>query len=215
MNPTSTPTEVPLPTHTPIPTLRPNHTNDDVLLEDDFSVEDIWGTLDQEDASVKYDGENLRLRVFYSNWILWSTPNGEDYENVHIEVTAHNNDGESTTAFGILCYQQDDSENYYYAVMTPAGEYAIAKAISGGTDLFLTNDDQWGTSKLITRDVASYRIGMDCGNGVLTLYVDGHIVDSVVDETFTSGYIGVIIWSGEDADSADVNFDDFLVTSIP
>jgi len=215
MNPTSTSTAVPFPTHTPIPTLRPNHTNDHVLLEDDFSVEDIWGTLDQEDATVNYEGENLRMRVFYSNWILWSTPNGEDYQNVHIEVTAHNNDGESSTAFGILCYQQDDSDNYYYAVMTPGGEYAIAKALSGDNDLFLTNDDQWGTSNLITRDVASYRIGMDCGNGALTLYVDGHIVDSVVDETYTSGYIGLIIYSGENADSADVNFDDFLVTSLP
>jgi len=215
---TSTPTEVPPPTHTPIPTepptsAPPTPAHSDILLQDDFSDSSLWGTLDESTTSIQYEGENLRMQVFEKNWIVWSTPDGT-YENIHIEVTAHNNDGESTTAFGIICHQQDDSDNYYYAVMTPGGEYAIAKAVSGETDFFFTNDDQWGSSDLITKDVASYRVGMDCGNGVLTLYVDGHVVDSVTDDTYTSGYIGLIIWSGDKATSADVNFDDFLVTSL-
>jgi hypothetical protein len=98
--------------------------------------------------------------------------------------------------------------------MTPAGEYAIVLAADGETDVFLTNNDQWGTSDLIEKKKSSYRIGADCGNGVLTLYVDGQLIDSVSDSTYTDGVSGLFTWSGENVDTADVSFDDYLLTSL-
>ena len=55
---------------------------------------------------------------------------------------------------------------------------------------------------------------MDCGNGRLTLYVDGQLIDSVSDDSYTDGTSGLLVWSGEDIASADVSFDDFLITSL-
>ena len=55
---------------------------------------------------------------------------------------------------------------------------------------------------------------MDCGNGTISLYVDGQLVDSVKDDTYTNGTAGLIAWSGEDVNAADVSFDDFVVTSL-
>jgi len=199
-------TEAP-PTETP--------TGGDTLLEDDFSDDSIWGLLDESDTTISYDNEDLRFEIYLENWIVWSTPTGDYFEDVHIEVTATNNGGESTTAFGILCYQQDNTSSYYYAVITPGGEYAIAKAEDGQTDLFFTNDDQWGDSAVIKQNKSTYRMGMDCGQGKLTLYVDGEEVDSVTDATYTGGSPGLIVWSGENVDSADVSFDDYLVTELP
>jgi len=199
-------TEAP-PTETP--------TGGDTLLEDDFSDDSIWGLLDESDTTISYDNEDLRFEIYLENWIVWSTPTGDYFEDVHIEVTATNNGGESTTAFGILCYQQDNTSSYYYAVITPGGEYAIAKAEDGQTDLFFTNDDQWGDSSVIKQNKSTYRMGMDCGQGKLTLYVDGEEVDSVTDATYTGGSPGLIVWSGENVDSADVSFDDYLVTELP
>jgi hypothetical protein len=154
------------------------------------------------------------MRVFEQNWIVWTTPNGEVYENVHMEVSAYNNDGESTTAFGIVCYQQEDGDSYYYAVVTPAGEYAIAIAKAGETDTFLTNNDQWGSSDLIAGSQDPYRVGMDCANGTLSLYMDGQLIDSAYDTTYTSGTSGLILWSGDNVSSADVSFDDFIMKEI-
>jgi hypothetical protein len=216
------PTATPRPTQTPVPpatsTPRPTATAvpdiGETILDDDFSDDSIWGLLEAENAIIEYANEALNIQLFTESWMAWTTPDDEVYENVHIEVTAYNNDGESATEFGLVCYQQEDGTSFYYAVITPAGDYAIVLAADGENDVFLTNDDQWGTSDLIgNKD--TYRLGMDCGNGTLSLYVDGQLIDSVEDDTYDSGTSGVIVLSGDEVSSADVSFDDFLMTTLP
>lgn len=181
------------------------------LLEDDFSGEN-WGTGTDSDSSVEYSNEALKIFINKDLWFVWSTPNDEDYENIHIEVTAKNDSTDSTGAFGILCDLHITDTMYYFAV-TGAGEYAIGR-YTLTDDVLLTNDGQWGESSAITSGAASYRIGADCGNGVLTLYVDGQQVDSVNDTTYTSGGVGLFAWSGKELDGTDVTFDDFVVTKL-
>ena len=213
--PLPTDTAVPLPTDTPAITETVAPTVGATLLEDDFSDTSIWGLLDEPDAKVAYDGQSLRVKVFKENWVVWTTPTGDIFSDTHTEVTARNNDGQSTTAFGIICDQQSDNSSYYYAVITTGGEYVIAKAEDGKDDTFFTNNQEWGTSSLIKQNQSSYRVGMDCGSGTLALYVDGELIDSVQDDTFTDGTPGIIVWSGDKAKSADVSFDDYIVTSLP
>lgn len=210
---TSAPTQLPPPP--PTATSAPVNTAE-ILLQDDFSQNGVtWGTLTDSDNSVEYDGEALRMKVLQQkNWFVWTTPNDEVYQNIHVEVSVTNNDGESTTAFGIMCYQQDASNSYYYLAMTPAGEYAIAISKEGESDVFFTNDDQWGASDLIEHNKTTYRVGADCGNGVLSLYVDGKLIDSVTDNSYNSGIVGLFIWSGDNVSTADATFDDFIVTTL-
>ena len=184
------------------------------LLQDDFSSGSGWGTSTDSDSSVEYSNGGLQMQIFTQNYFVWSTPNEEVYENVHIEVTVQNNNTPATTAFGILCNQQTVEDSFYYFAVTPAGEYAIAKAALAQDDVFLTNDDQWGNSDLAAENAASYRIGADCGNGTLTFYVDGQQIATVSDATYTSGGIGLLTWSGEEVSSANVTFDDFVVTKL-
>jgi hypothetical protein len=206
-------TELPVPTATEIPA-----NVSDVLLEDDFSADSRskWGTGTDADSSVEYVSDALNMQVFTKNYFIWSTPNNQDHENVHMEVTVLNNGTDATTAFGIICYQQHPitQSNYYFAI-TPAGEYAIAKASLALDDVFLTNNDQWTASDLIARNASSYRLGADCRNGTLTMYVDGQQVASVSDTTYTSGGVALFTWSGQDAESTNVSFDDFLMTGLP
>jgi hypothetical protein len=184
------------------------------LLEDDFSGGDsTWGTSTDADSSVEYSNGALKFLVNKDLFFVWSTPNDEDYENIHIEVTAINNSTDSAGAFGIICNLQITNTSYYFAV-TGAGEYAIGSYTFAG-DTLLTNDGQWGKSSVIASDADSYRIGADCGNNTLTLYVDGQRVDSVSDSTYTSGNVGVFAWSGEELNGTDVSFDDFVVTKLP
>lgn len=186
----------------------------DVILKDDFSSTG-WGTGSDKDSSVEYADGTLKMIVYTKNWFVWSTPNDKDYENVHMEVTAFNNDTDPTTAFGIMCNQQTVSDSFYYFAITPAGQYAIAEASLATSDVFLTNENKWQYSDLIAKNAKSYRIGADCGNGTLTLYVDGQKVDTVMDNTYKTGGIALFVWSGEDATSANVSFDDFLMTQLP
>jgi len=184
------------------------------LLQDDFSSGSGWGTSTDSESSVEYSNGGLQMQIFTQNYFVWSTPNEEVYENVHIEVTVQNNNTPATTAFGILCYQQTVEDSFYYFAVTPAGEYAIAKAALALDDVFLTNDDRWGDSDLVAENAASYRLGADCGNGTLTFYVDGQQIATVSDATYTSGGIGLLTWSGEEVSSANVTFDDFVVTKL-
>jgi hypothetical protein len=146
---------------------------------------------------------------------VWSTPGDQDYQNVHMEVTVINNDTDTNTSFGLMCNQQPSSDNaYYYFAITPAGQYVIAKATPDQSDVFLTNNDEWATSVLISRNASSYRVGADCGHGNLTLYVDGKQIASASDSSYTQGGVAVFTWSAEEATSTDVSFDDFLMTSL-
>ncbi|HJS20830.1 MAG TPA: hypothetical protein VJ785_18935 [Anaerolineales bacterium] len=192
----------------------PPQTTDNVILVDDFTSTN-WGTGTDADSSIEYANETLQMIVFTKNWFVWSTPNDENYENVHMEVTAINNDTDPTTAFGIMCQQQEVDDSFYYFAITPAGQYAIAETSSTASDVFLTNDNQWQYSDNIPRNAESYRIGADCGNGELTLYVNDQQVDSVADDTYSNGGVALFVWSGEDVASANISFDDFLMTRLP
>lgn len=183
------------------------------LLEDNFSSEGNWGTGTDADSSVEYANGMLNFVVHKDLYFVWSTPNGEDYENIHIEVTANNNSTDPAGAFGIICNLAITNTSYYFAI-TGAGEYAIGRYTLTG-DTLLTNDGQWGTSNVIAADAPSYRIGADCGNNTLTLYVDGQQVDSVSDSTYTTGNVGMFAWSGEEPNGTNVSFDDFVVTKLP
>lgn len=183
------------------------------LLEDDFSGGDTtWGTGTDADSAVEYSSDALKFFVHKDLYFVWSTPNDEEYENIHIEVTANNSSTDSTAAFGIICNLQITNTSYYFAV-TGAGEYAIGKYTFAG-DTLLTNGGEWAESSQIPANAASYRIGADCGNNTLTLYVDGQQIDSVSDSTYTTGNVGLFAWSGEQLDGTDVTFDDFVMTRL-
>jgi serine/threonine protein kinase len=203
------PTATNLPPPTPIPAA-------DILLQDDFSQSAaVWGTSTTADSSIEYDNEKLRIVVYNKNWFVRSWPDAAVQQDVHLEVTAINNDTDQYTAFGLMCNQQDDEESFYYFAITPDGQYVIAKAASGEVDVFLTNNDSWEYSDRIPKNAPSYRLGADCGDGMLTLYVNGQVVDSVADSTYTSGVVGLVVWSAEEATKTDVSFDDFLMTELP
>jgi len=206
-------TDVPLPTETEEPPVA-----SDVLFDDDFTSggRESWGTGTDADSSVEYVDDALNIQLFTDNYVVWTYPNETEYENIHMEVTVINNGTDSDTAFGFFCYKQypiDDSR-YYFAV-TPNGQYAIGKAALAQDDVFLTNNNEWADSELIAKDAPSYRLGADCGNGTLTLYVDGQQIDSVSDSTYTNGSIALFTWSGKDITTVNVTFDDFLMTQLP
>ena len=107
----------------------------------------------------------------------------------------------------------------YKAYQPPMDRHVAVKVLPSqlaeSTDLFLTNNDDWGTSTSITKNASSYRLGADCGNGKLTLYVDEQQIVSVSDSSYTTGGVGLLTWSAEEATTTDVSFDDFVMTELP
>ncbi len=184
------------------------------LLKDDFSDSSSgWGTGTDSDSSVEYSNGGLQMKAFRDNFFTWSNPDTETYQDVHMEVTVKNNSGDTRVGFGLMCNQQVTDSAYHYFAVSSDGEYVIGRSAVAKEDVFLTNNDDWGTSDLIPKNAASYRIGADCGHGNLTLYVNGNKVDAVSDSTYTSGGVGLFLWSGDEP-TGDVSYDDFVMTSL-
>jgi hypothetical protein len=195
------------------PTKAPSGGNaGDILMSDDFTdSRHGWGTGTDADSSVEYVGGGFAMTVFKTHYFVYSMPNDHAYQNVHIETTVENKSAEDLATFGIMCDKQAASEAYYYFAISPDGEYGISKAAVNQDDVVLTNSGNWNTSTWIPRNAKTYKIGADCGNGVLTLYVSGRKIASVQDDTYNKGKVGLFAWSGEQQSGTSVVFDQFVV----
>ena len=181
------------------------------LFDDDFRGRDTnWGVGTDADSSVEYVNDALQFKVFTTNFFVWSQPTDEEFSNVHIEVTANNASTDSNAAFGIMCTQQFMDDSYYYVYITPAGDYGIVKSVFVQDDVELVS----GFSDLIPQNAPSYRLGADCGNGAVTLYVNGQQIASGSDAEYTTGRFALFVWSDEVANGADITYDDFIVTEM-
>jgi hypothetical protein len=179
--------------------------------KDDFSNSGSgWGTGTDTDSSVEYANDGLQMTVFTPYYVTWSTPGLESYENTHIEVSVQNSSTDPEAFFGIVCNEQGTTNSFYYVGVSPDGYYAFIKSSIAGKDETLKK----GTSDVISSSAQSMRLGLDCKNGSMTLYVNGQTIDSVSDSTYTSGVFGLFAASDDQQSGASVIFDDFVTSKI-
>ncbi len=187
---------------------------DGALLKDDFSKPDSgWSSFSTDNASAQYANGEYAIKVFRETWFSWGNAGERNLSNVHIEVTAKNFGKTDDVVFGILCAYQD-KDHYYYLGIDWTGAYTIAR-LNGDTndaEVFLTNNNRWARSDDIPKKAALYRLGADCGNDALTLYVDGKQIASAKDSTFAKGDVGLFV-STQKTKNVEVRFDDFVVTT--
>ncbi len=179
--------------------------------KDDFSSDSSgWGTGTDSSSSVEYANGGLQMIVYTPFFVTWSTQSLESFENVHIEASVKNESTDPEALYGIVCNEQGSTQSFYYVGVSSDGYYAFIKSAVAQDDVFLKE----GTSDLISISSGSVRLGLDCGGGSLTLYVNGQKVDSVSDSTYTSGVIGLFAASDDENSGANVTFDDFVVTKL-
>lgn len=186
----------------------------EVLFTDDFSNSNSgWELENTSDDIIEYANGGLRIKDWSTQWFAWSTLGGKSFKDVHVEVTAKNESREEGYSFGLMCNRQGEKIAFYYFLISGYGDYLIGRASDAETFTDFTSNGEWATSNLIAKDAASYRIGVDCGRGGLTLYVDSNQIASVADATYTEGGVGLILWSGQES-AGPVTFDDFVITSL-
>ncbi|MBV6394973.1 MAG: hypothetical protein HFACDABA_00544 [Anaerolineales bacterium] len=193
----------------------PPSNGDRPLVQDDFRGRDSnWGVGTDADSSVEYVDDALKFELYTTNYFVWSTPGDTEYKNVHIEVTVANSSADKNAAFGIMCNQQFMDDEFYYVYITPNGDYGIVKSMFVEDDIDLAT----GASDLIPQNASSYTLGMDCGNGTVTLYVNGQTVDTATDTAadalYSSGGVALFAWSDEVANGVTISFDDFVITEL-
>ena len=178
-----------------------------VLFSDDFSDPSSgWNSYQGEEGVTDYDSGQYRIFVNQSRHDYWAYP-GRSFTDVRVEVDATKAGGPDDNDFGVICRYQD-TENFYAFLISSDGFYSIMK-YSGGNSETLGADAMLATD-VVNQGSATNHIRADCVGDSLSLYANGDRLHAVTDSTFSSGDVGLIAGTFDEA-GADIVFDDFVV----
>ena len=187
---------------------------DGALFIDTFSsdIECGWVQFDGNDAVEVGDGV-MTVQVGTNGVVAWSNPQRE-FADIELSTLARQVRGPNNNAYGVICRYVDES-NFYIFLVSGDGYYAIAKYQSGISQIqYLTGNDPdfFVASDAINTGVASNQIRVRCVGNQLSLFVNGQLLDTVEDSTFTSGDIGIAASSLDDGQVV-IEFDNVQVVA--
>ena len=204
--PTLTPTDIPteVPTFTPEPEIILSQ----ILFQDNFSDTNTagWGQDRDSEHITDYEQGGYRILVNKVDWIYWANPE-LFFTDVRVEVDVTKQGGPDTNEFGIIC-RYVDVDNFYFLTATSDGYYSISKYVAG--EYFNLSEETFVATDSVNQGNAINHLRADCVGSTLTLYINGQLVDSVTDGDYTSGDVGLLAGSYDEA-GADVVFDNFIV----
>ena len=192
-------------------TAKPTEKPSNVIFEDDFSDSSSgWDTISDESGVSSYTDGHYLISVNETLMYLYEDlEDPSDLADIQIDVDLLKTSDVVHDA-GVMCRIQD-SDNFYYFVISSDGFYAIG-AFKDGEDTLLGSEDMLEDTKgIIKTGVADNHMRADCIGNTLTLYVNGTELYSVEDSDFSSGSIGLIAGSYEDVPIT-VIYDNFVLT---
>ena len=179
-----------------------------VLFSDDFNQDrGDWEVYSDENGEVFYEDGRLHVINYTTAPIDTFTLLDGNFSDFVLEVDTKLVDGTDDNWHGIVCRFQDVG-NYYALAISADGYYLISKFVDGAVVELepITPsehiDQGWDT-------VNSIRV--ECDGNRLTLSVNGHVLGSVTDSTFSSGAIGLTCtsWAGT---LSEIAFDNIVIT---
>ena len=179
-----------------------------VAFRDDFEdPRGNWASDQREQFDRGYAGSEYFIELHEPNWFAWSNP-GAQFDDASVEVNAYLSAGSQDGHFGVLCRYADAASFYYFAISAD-GYYAIFGRKGGGElDVLSGDGDGMTFSSIIRTGGQTNNIQAVCQGDELSLYVNGELLETVVDSTHSRGDVGLGAGSGPQGD-ARVQFDDF------
>jgi len=195
--PTLTPS--PTATMTPAPTAEP-------YLFDDFNALSGWASRQEVGYEFGYANGGYYIAVDTPFTPIWSTRH-ENVSDIILRVDIVQVIGNPNGYSGLICRQQNDGYNYYIFGINPYGNYGIGK-VTNGTLTFIRQGVDDKEIILQGNDVSNSMEAICIGNQLI-LNVNGQTLINVQDESFKSGYIGLVAGIQEKGKGLKVLFDNF------
>ncbi len=188
---------------------------DGVYLTDPFLDDQDCGWYQYEDdaltGSARVLDGTLQVTSREPGQFWWSNPSLDPIDDVTVSAVARKTNGPDDNAFGLICRYQDPN-NFYLFVISSDGYYAIGKVESGINSItYLSGEGEYQFTETIQQGVEENTIRATCEGDQLTLTVNGILLDSVEDNSFATGDVGVGLTAFEPG-TATVEFDDIRVT---
>jgi len=180
----------------------------DLLFQDGFSDPSSgWDRVRTVEGMTDYESDRYRIVVNASNADYWANP-GLYFQNVVIRVDAGKESGSDDNDFGVLCHYQD-TENFYFLIISSDGYYGIGK-VQDGEQVLLEPPQMYHSEEIFTGNQVNH-IQAVCADACLALSINGALVAETTDLSFDEGDIGLIVGSFDDP-GVDIWFDNLTVT---
>lgn len=183
-----------------VPVVLPDNPGEQLFADDFSSDTGNWGLTD----GIVFDGSQIILNVPDTNNYLWTTLSTE-YDNIDFQVEGEKLGGPDDNSFGVI-FRFQDSDNYYTYEVSSDGFYVVNKF----ADKTWTQLIEWSSSPLIKTGYDKNQIAVEMMGNHYSFFINGVQVDSITDDTFSGGRIGLIASSYSEPDVS-VGFDNVLV----
>jgi len=179
-----------------------------VLFKDDFSDPSSgWDRVSVQDGVTDYTDGAYRIFVNTGDTDVWANP-GLKFDDVYVEVDATKVGGDDNNDYGVICRYQD-SDNFYFFVVSSDGYYGMGKVVNGEQKLI--GMESMPPSDIIKTGNVSNHLRAGCVGNKLSLAVNDQPLVEYEDKDFTAGDVGLVAGTFDQA-GVDVHFDNFVVT---
>jgi hypothetical protein len=182
-------------------------TPSEVLFSDNFSYEaDVWDT--PSDEQWFYEDGWLHLISYSSNASSTKMRANPHFTDFILEVETKLVRGTDQNWHMVVCRWQD-TDNYYDFGITADGYYETQKWVDGNRTTIVPPTN----SSYINQGIGAVNlIHIECIGSNLSLSVNGHLLVSVMDTTFTGGNIALATYTRTDT-FTEVAFDNIVVSA--
>jgi hypothetical protein len=178
----------------------------DVVVEDDFSDEDVWDTASSETGSAAISRNRLTLTV-QPEYYLSSMRRELPLSDFYAEITARPSLCRGEDSYGLLVRGVGSS---FYRFLLSCNGQVWAERISGGTKLTMQEPVASGDAPAAPGEV---RIGMWAVGNEMRLFLNGRHQFTMSDPLFAIGALGVFVRSNGET-PVTVSFLDLAVYEV-
>jgi hypothetical protein len=180
-----------------------------ILFEDDFNNPNSgWPVRLDDVAEWGYENGEYSCLLKKTNWMVWAyNSNIDQFTDFVLEVDVTQISGPNASGSGLI-FRSLDTNNFYCFAISSNGQYVIEKRTNGNWDTPLRN---WTTSGLINQGNGTNRLKVVCIGSQIETYINGYQVDTVTDNSYIKGEVGMIVSTGEIYNH--IHFDNVKVSS--
>lgn len=165
----------------------PSQTGSEVLLSDDFSY--YTGALIENEVCKVSGGKYVMDYQKDEGKLYWSWT-GESFSDFSYQIKATKVTGPDKWGYGIIFRAQDVDNGYEFAV-SGLGDYYVGKVESGTYQDIL----KWTVNSAINKGNATNILQVTAKGNTLSFYVNGTLLTTITDSTFTSGHVGTLAYA--------------------
>jgi hypothetical protein len=181
-----------------------------ILFQDDFSnTKSGWSTRSNSGDSMDYSNGAFRIFLNSTMTDLVAQAGQSLPADVVIDVDVTKAGGTDNNDFGVTCRMKDLNNFYFFE--TSSDGYAVVGMFLDNKMSYLSSEAMAKVDGVNAGSTLNH-IRAECVGSSLKMYVNGNLVASATDSTFTSGGdVGLIAGSFSDS-GVDIQFDNLIVT---